>query len=194
LIRKSLFAVLFCVSLAIPTFARNESEKAVSAEESRSDSLMTWKWANFALLMAGLGYLIAKQAPAFFNQRSEDIQKAIKDATGLKVEAEFRASEIDRKMATLSGEINKLREEAKIEMEREGGRIQAETQAALKRIQDHTENEIEALRRQAQTQFRQRTVRIAYDLAVAQLRERPQHADQSTLIRSFTSKLQKGEA
>src|SRR5689334_12413451 len=117
--RWILLAFIALVSI-VPCRAQ---ESGARTEEAREQRVVFWKWINFAILAGGLGYLIAKKAPAFFNARSEEIQRAIKEATGLKVEADFRASEIDRRMATLSSEIQKMREEAKAEMERESLRI-----------------------------------------------------------------------
>ena len=59
-----------------------------------------WKWANFALLAGGLGYLISKHAGPFFRSRTEEIQKGIQDAAKVRAEAEARAAadrEQDRK-------------------------------------------------------------------------------------------------
>jgi len=39
-----------------------------------------WKWANFVLLVVGLGYLIAKTLPPLFKSRTEEIQKGIAEA------------------------------------------------------------------------------------------------------------------
>ena len=93
------------------------------------DAVTRWKIANTLIFAIGLGYLIAKYAPAFFNARSGEIQKAIQDATGLKIEAEFRSSEIDRKMAGLAEEVKKLRQQYADELEREHERFRHETEA-----------------------------------------------------------------
>ena len=107
-----------------------ESTKSDTAEqESSSDS--TWKIVNFAIFAAALGFALVKYAPGFFNARSADIEKAIKDATGLKMDADFRYSEVDRKMANLAGEVDKLRAQSKAEMDREHQRLLAQTKYEL---------------------------------------------------------------
>ncbi|HEX6546801.1 MAG TPA: ATP synthase F0 subunit B, partial [Bryobacteraceae bacterium] len=151
-----------------------------------TEKLAGWKWANFALLAAGLGYLFVKKAPAFFNARTEEIQKAIKDAMGLRMDADFRSSEIDKRMATLAEEVQKLRAAAKADMEHEGRRIEAETRDALQRIHEHTLREIESLHQQAALAVREHAVRLATELAVTELRERPGQIDQNELIRAFS--------
>jgi F0F1-type ATP synthase membrane subunit b/b' len=180
----------FAVALMSPLYSQHR-ESGGQKEEAETEKLSGRKWINFVLLVAGLGYLIAKKAPAFFNARTEEIQKAIKDATGLKMDADFRASEMDRRMATLAQEIQKLREAAKADMQRESKRIDEETLAALHRIQQHTTQEIESLRYQATLLVRQHAVRIATDLAISRLRDHPDQIKQNELVHGFAANVLK---
>ena len=126
---------------------------------------------NTGIFAAALGYALWKLGPKFFNARSEDIQKAIKDATGLKMEADFRSSEIDRKMATLPDAVNKMRAQARQEMEREHQRRQAETAEELKRIDHTVAADIDGMRAEGQAQIRRRATHAALWLAEKRLRE-----------------------
>ena len=54
-------------------------------------NLEGWKWANFLLLAAGLGYLVGKNAGPFFASRSLQISKDMADADRLRQDAEARA-------------------------------------------------------------------------------------------------------
>ena len=190
--KRVLWIALCALALLTPVYSQSNQEGGAAKEESHEEQETGWKWANFALLLAGLGYLAAKNAPAFFNARSEQIQKAIKDATGLKVQADFRSSEIDRRMATLASEIQKLRDQSKVEIEREGQRISQETQIALARVSEHAAREIEALRYQAGQAVRERAVRLAADLAVSHLRQHPEEVNQNELIHAFAADVTKG--
>lgn len=189
-IKRSLRIVVFVAAVVIPLYSQ-QRESGAQKEEAETEKLSGRKWINFALLVAALGYLIAKKAPAFFNARTEEIQKAIKDATGLKIDADFRASEADRRMATLAQEIQKLREAAKADMERESRRIDAETLAALHRIQQHTTQEIESLRYQATLLVREHAVWLATDLAISRLRDRPEQIKQNELVHVFSANVLK---
>ena len=60
---------------------------------------MTWKVVNFAILAAGLGYLLAKNLPPFFHSRTSSIQKEIAEAQKVKQESERRAAEIDKRVS-----------------------------------------------------------------------------------------------
>jgi F0F1-type ATP synthase membrane subunit b/b' len=182
--RRLLGMLVFSIALAAPI---RPQEGGAQREAAAEDRLAGWKLINFAILVAGLGYLVVKNAPAFFNARSEEIQRAIKDAMGLKMDAEFRASEMDRRMAGLAAEVQKIRDEAKAEMDRESARIDEETRTALMRIQEHTTREIEALRYQAGLAVREHAVRLATDLAVAHLKDQPESIDREELIHAFTT-------
>ncbi|MGC2657087.1 MAG: ATP synthase F0 subunit B [Bryobacteraceae bacterium] len=134
------------------------------------DVVSIYKIINTAIFAAGLGYLIYKYAPRFFNARSADIQKAIKDATGLKIEAEFRSSEIDRKMATLADEVKSMREQSNAAMEREHDRLRRDTQDERRRMAEHVEAELQALRAESEHRIRRNTANLALQRAEEQLR------------------------
>ncbi len=170
--RRCLFGCALWVTLLGPAgvgLANAQSAPAHEAREEESDFKLNL--VNTILFAAGFGYLIWKLSPAFFNARSADIQKAIKEATGLKIEADFRYSAIDRKMATLADEVKRLRAEAELEMGREHGRIRHDTELEIARIQGHVDSESEALRNEGTQQIRGRTAQLAFALAERRLRD-----------------------
>jgi F-type H+-transporting ATPase subunit b len=184
--RRSLLLGIFALVVAIPAFAQeSKGDDRAAAGQPESGSALAWKWVNFAVLLGGLGYLAAKNAPAFFSARTADIQKAIKDATGLKIEAEFRASEIDRKMATLEAEIRRMRDASRAEMSQESARIDHDTSVALDKIHEHTAREIEALQHQARNTLREHAAQLAVTLAAERMRERMTSDDRAHLIDAF---------
>jgi F-type H+-transporting ATPase subunit b len=138
-------------------------------------------------------WFLAKYAPRFFNARSADIQKAIKDATGLKIEADFRYSEIDRKMATLSDEVLRLRAQGDVEMQREHGRILQQTEQEIQRIRQNAANEIEALRQEAADQVQLHTAQIALGLAEKRLQDRFAQGEPSSLMDDFIRLVERGK-
>ena len=94
---------------AFATLAGMSFWRRVAQEAETGDPWLGWKWANFAILAAGLGYLIRKHAPAFFEQRSLEIRQGIAEATKAKQEAEARAAAMERRLASLESEIASLR-------------------------------------------------------------------------------------
>ena len=140
-------------------------------ETAALDRIGMWKVLNAAVFAALLGWFIAKKAPAFFNARSADIQKAIQDATGLKLNADLRYSEIDRKMATLGEEVKRIREQSRVEFEREHQRLREQTASEIARMQHNAKNEIEALRSDAAKRVRAHTADLAIGLAERRLHD-----------------------
>ena len=190
--RRFLFLFLF----AGLTFLRAQDhaqEKAVTQAVLKEDDTITiWKIANFVIFAGGIGYLLFKTAPSFFNARSADIQKAIREATGLKMNADLRYSEIDRKMANLSSEVGKLRAEAQAEMEREHARMNAQTREEIAYIQRSTTAEIDALRGEGADKLRIHATQQALALAEARLRERFASSDQKDLVNDFLQLVERG--
>ena len=170
--RRTVLSWLFCAALLLLCGAnRVHAQTASQKDAAEQESEMKWHLINTAIFAAGLGFAIWKLAPAFFNARSADIQKAIREATGLKMQADLRYSEIDRKMATLGEEVRKMREQARIEMEREHERRRQETADELEHINRSIAAEVQALRSEATNQIRQRTAQLALRLAERRLRD-----------------------
>ena len=160
------FAGLFLIAAALPAHAQNPEEY------SAIDKVTPLKWANTLIFLAGLGWLIYRYGPAFFDARSADIQKAIEEATGLKLQGDFRRSEADRKMATLPAEIAKIQQQHDEALAREYERVQQDTRSEAQRIHANVTSEIAALRKEEARRIRQRTAASAVDLAERRLRER----------------------
>ena len=158
-------------------------------EVETGDPWLGWKWANFLILAAGLGYLIRKHAPAFFQQRSREIQLGISEATKTKQEAEARAAVIERRLAGLESEITKLRAEAREEIAAEGGRISRETIHRLQRIQAQSTQEIELMSRAAKAELRKYSAELALDLAQQRIRGRMTKEAQDSLADKFLQDL-----
>src|SRR5260370_894207 len=91
------------------------------------DNLDLWKWINFLILAGGLGYLMAKNAGRFFRTRTEEIQRGITEAMGLRQDAEKRASEIEQRLAAIETEIDQIRAAVIAEFRAEGERIRRDT-------------------------------------------------------------------
>jgi F-type H+-transporting ATPase subunit b len=158
-------------------------------EAEHGDPWLGWKWANFAILAAGLGYLIRKHAPAFFAQRSQEIRQGISEATNAKQEAEARAAAIERRLASLDSEIAGLRASARAEIEAEGGRISRETMHRLQRIQAQSTQEIALMSRAAIAELRKYSAQLALDLAQQRIRSRMDKGTQDSLADKFLQDL-----
>ena len=154
---------------------------------------MPWSLINFAIFAVLFGWALMKLGPGFFNARSADIQKAIKDATGLKIEADFRYSEIDKRMANLPAEVEKLRAEARSNMQRVHEHLLAETREEEERIRRSTAAEIDALRDEGMQQVRLTAAQRAFGLAEKRLVERFAASDSEDMLHDFANLVERGK-
>ena len=220
LLGTALFSVMLCVPLAIaqehaapatpsgdatghaqapiePSASAGQAHAQVAAkhgeghEEAPMPNEIWWKWANFAILAAGLGYLVGKNAGPFFRARTEEIQKGIAEASKVRAEAEQRAAQIEARVANLSAEVESIRAKSKEEISAEGVRVQAETEAQLAKIQARTESEIASAAKQASLQLKAYSAQLALELAEKQIRQKLDQPTQSDLTGAFISDLRK---
>lgn len=162
-------------------------DKDVAAEYR--DPMLKWKWINFAILAGVLGYLIGKQAPGFFKDRSATILRDISEATKVREEAEARARAMEQRLAALGDEIEKLRRDAKEQMANEGERIRQETVHQIARVQQSAEQDIAALTKHATQDLKAYAAKLAVDLAEQRIRTRMDGDTQDRLIDRFVHEL-----
>ncbi len=168
--------------LAIPAFAAEHGGE--HAEPS-----IWWKWANFAILCAVLGYIINKHAGAFFRSRTADIQSGLTEAAKMRENAERQVADIERRVANLETEISTLKATAKKEMSVEADRLRVETAKALERIQAQAQFEIASATKVASAELKKRTAELAVELASGEIRQRMSGATQDKLVTAFVSQL-----
>jgi F0F1-type ATP synthase membrane subunit b/b' len=169
------------------------AQPAAKSPASRQEDNAIWKVANFLIFAGGIGYGVMKLAPGFFNARSDDIQRGIKEATGLKMEADLRYSEADRKMANLGLEVDRLRAESQAEMEREYARLRAHTAVESAHIQESAAAEIEARRADGAAELRLFITQQALAAAEVRLRERFAATDQEDPVGDFLQLVERGK-
>jgi len=192
--RRIAWVVLYAALLGLAGSATHaRADELTPQEKAALDRVGRWKIINFSLFAIGLGYALVKYSPRFFNARSADIQKAIKDATGLKLEADFRYSEIDRKMATLAEAVAKLRAEAALEMEREHRRVIGQTQEEIVHISHNVAAELDAVQNEGADRVRRRTAQLALGLAERRLHDRFASGEPASLTQDFIHLVEQGK-
>ena len=178
--RVALLALLWVPALV---FASEEGGHA-------APSMTGWKWANFAILAGGLGYLIAKKAPAFFQDRTAQIRKGIADAAKLKADADARAALIEKKVAELGAEIEALRAGARQESEAEYQRLREETALQFAKIQAQAERDIASAAKAARMELKTQAAELAIGLAEKQLLGRITAQAERGLVAGFVKDLE----
>jgi F-type H+-transporting ATPase subunit b len=154
------------------------------------EGLELWKWANFLLLAAGLGYLIGKNAGPFFSARSQQIRKNMVEAQEARRHAEARAAEVDRRLASLDTEIAALKAEAQSEVQAETERLARHATAEIDKIRRHADQEIVFAGKAARTELKRYSAQLAVSLAEQRIRARMTPETQQALIRGFVRDLE----
>jgi F-type H+-transporting ATPase subunit b len=183
--RLILYAPLALVLLLSPA--------AVRAEEKHGEeegSLKVWEWANFALLAAGLGYVIAKNAGPAFDARGRRIRKEMVEAEEAKREADARAADVERRLAHLADEIAALRAEAQREGEAENARYARSSAAEMAKIQAQAEQEIDAAGKAARMELKRHAAELAIALAEQKLRARITPETEDRMVRGFVKNIE----
>jgi len=186
--RRAVLALALGLALASFALPQPGETKSSPAAET-SDPWIAWKWVNFAILIAGLGYLIAKTAPAYFKNRSDEIQRALTEALREIKDAEARAADLELRLAGIQTEVENLRQQARAEVAAEGERIRVETERHLKKIQEQAGQEIALMARGARDDLRKYSAELALDLAEQRIRSRITESTQEALVDGFVNDL-----
>jgi len=183
----TLLAILFAASLC----AQHGGQESGHGPGGSPHELL-WKWANFALLAGGLGYLVYRKAGGFFRSRTEAIRQGIEEADRLRRDAEARAAEMEARLANLESEIEALRSGARSELAAESERLQRETEETLRKLREQAGQEIASAVKAAQRQVRARAAELAVRLAAAKIRAGLTPQDDQALVASLLNDLEQG--
>jgi F-type H+-transporting ATPase subunit b len=184
-------ALLLTASAGWVTAQEHEKAHAESGHtEEAGDPWIVWKWANFAILVAGLGYLMVKNLPPLFRSRTDSIQKGISEAQQMKRDAEQRAADMDRRVSALGAEIERFRTQARGEMETEGERIRQETAEQIAKIQRQAELEIESYSKTARRELKAYAASLAIELAEQRIKQRVDRDVEVVLGEDFVRNLE----
>jgi F-type H+-transporting ATPase subunit b len=168
------------------------AQESAQAKE-KTEPGIAWKWANFAILAVGLGYLVNKYLPPFLRSRTAEIQQGITEAQQIKRDAETRAAQVEARMQKLGEEIDQFRTQSREEMRQEGERIRQETVKQLSHLEQLAQQEIEAASKAVRRELKSYAAQLALDLAEQRVRARLNAGTETALVDGFIHDLQRQE-
>jgi len=192
--RRATLTIALGLAFACYALPQEAPSKTAANESQQGDSMIWWKWANFAILAVGLGYLIGKNVPPLFRKQSDEIKSALAEAARIKLEAAAYASSVEARLANLQKEIQQLRETAHAEMTAESERVRRETEHHLQRIREQSVQEVALMTRGAKDGLRKYAAELAVGLAEQRIRSRLNPAMQEKLANGFLSDLHRRTA
>jgi len=186
--KRSLLWILLLGATLVPALGAQESagkKEPGFAEEHE----LALKWTNFALLVGALGYLIKKNAGPFYAARSYKIREQMVLAEEARANAEKRAGEVDRRLASLESDIASLRADSRKEAENEIERMRRQTGADIAKIRAHAEQEIATAGKTARGELKRYSAALALQLAKQKLQAQLTPQTQEALVRGFVRDL-----
>ncbi len=168
ILAAALSSTPLCAQLSAEQRAVDDAQHPGKGE----NDLMWWKWANFVVLMAGLGYLGAKFGGPFFRERTATIRKSLEDADQAKREADARVAEVNSKLANLDAEIAHLKAALRDEQEKQAERLRQAAASDLARIQTQGEQQIDSMSKAARQDLKAYSAQLAVELAEQKIRTR----------------------
>ncbi len=185
-ITKHRAALALALGLAFASCALpQETPSGKESQAGQAEPGIWWKWANFAILAAGLGYLIGKHVPPLFRKQSDAIQSALAESAKIKQDAAAYAAGVEARLGSLQREIQQLREDAHAEMTAESERIRRDTEHHVQKIREQSVQEIALMTRAAKDELRKYAAELAIGLADRHIRFRMNPEIQSQLVDGF---------
>jgi len=142
---------------------------------------------NFAVVAGVILWLSRKRLPGIFQERTNAIQKAMREAHQASTEANQRLAEIEARLSRLDAEIGNMRSTAEKEAAAEEARIQAGAAEETRKIISSAEEEIGAAALAARRELSAYAANLAVSLASRQI-----HVDAATdqaLVREFAQQI-----
>lgn len=144
---------------------------------------------NWLLLLAFLGWLIAKNLPGVFSARKASIESEISAANAAKAEATAFLEEQRRKIADVEKEVEKMLSDAKQDASRSKALIEEQTDKEMKEMLAKFESSIHNERQLLVTEMRAAVVKAAVAISEEQLRSQVNESVKGELLNKFMSQL-----
>ena len=126
--------------------------------------------ATFLIFAGGLVYFVRPKLMVHLENRSDDVRKAIEEATRAKDAAEARAREAEEKLARLADDMKQMKVDFEVQGKSELERLEKLAHQTAARIAKDAEDTIAAESVRAQQMLRAEAARLALDLAEQKIR------------------------
>ncbi len=186
--RKKTCILFACIILTFlfATFAFGAEEEAKHTPLWKD---YLWKIINFAVLVFILFKFARKPLQSFLRQRTETIEKTLKEAREAKELAEKALREVQAKLRTKDQEIEKILAASKHAGEEEREALIKQADKLRERIMEQAKANIEYELRHAKESIKAEAVEIAMELAEKKIKEKLTKEDQEKLLEDSLNKI-----
>jgi F-type H+-transporting ATPase subunit b len=148
-----------------------------------------WQIIAFAFLLFFLAKMLKKPLGSFLVKRKEDIRTSLDQASQKESEAQRLLGEWEKKLESLSREIQDLHETIRQEGEEERKRIVERAQEEEIRVRKQAQIIAEHEVKKARVALKKEMVDLSLELAERLLKEAIQPQDQERLVREYIGKM-----
>jgi F-type H+-transporting ATPase subunit b len=180
-------AWLLAAAACLPATALASGEENVAAD-------IFWRVFNVALLLAVLYVTARKPIQGFFRDRRDRIQGEVQTAAQQRKQEEARHAKLQRQLAELEGELERIRHTARQRAEQESERILSDARASADRIREDARIAIEQELRRAREELRAEASSLSVELASGLLRDQVTDADRTRLLDDFIAEVERAPA
>jgi F0F1-type ATP synthase membrane subunit b/b' len=162
---------------AYPIFAAQTGGPQTSSEQKRlneaeKDEFIGWRWANFAVLAAVLGFFAYKYGNPYFSGETAQIRTGLEEARARRADAERRGADVQKRLSNLGAEVEGFRKIAADERARALQDLAKRLEAETVYLRASTEAQIESFGRNTTLDLRRHAARLALQLAEERIRAR----------------------
>lgn len=180
-----------CDSALASDYSSEDAASEKGARESHGPSPL-YRWFNFALLVAGLGYVLRQPLAQFFTERTGSIRRGLEEGRKALNAAEEQLKAVEQKLQHLEEAMAAFRAAALKEMEEEHARLQQATAQEAEKMMESVRVQMDVASKQARLELRLYAAAQAVDLAAALVAQRMDDAKQRHLVSQFVERLGKG--
>lgn len=145
---------------------------------------------NFVLLVAILVYLLRKPIKSFLIDRSETIEKNLRESEALREEALTLLQSYQTKMSRLSQEVDAIMERAKKEGEKEKERILERAEKMSQKIIDDAKRSAERQAQEMRKNIEKQFMEQALKTAKVEITKKVSKDEHQMFVDDFISKLE----
>lgn len=171
---------------------------ALAAAEAPSTFLgiptVLWKLANLVAFVGLLVYLLAKPLRAFFHARKDAIARQFAEAAQQREQAVRLHTEMERRIASLEGEIRALRERLHRDGERDRKLLEKQGEADAARLLAQLDDEAKRRVDEARVGLAREAADVAAELAREILEKELTAADRERIFARTLERLREGGA
>jgi F-type H+-transporting ATPase subunit b len=192
-VRKQKQLVFFC--LLLTAYCLLSYTVVFAAEEGGEHVAFTWKdwfWPviNFAFLFFILVFFARKPFAEYFRNRTELIEKSLKEATEAKELAQKSLNEVRERLKNTDSEIGQIIESAKKAGEKEKEAIIADGERLKANILEQAKANIDFELQKAKEKIKSEAAMMALELAEKQIKEKLGQKEQEALIDDYIKRLE----